>query len=176
MDVAAFEEVGETTVIPDLGVTVFMATINQQDTETGGGRLLNQTLTLPFDLPIECFPTVKSILEKDPTMIGSMQIILAGHVADNTLKAYAPVIKKLHSFCVQQEYSFPFCTEMAIIDFLAHALKSKEPYSFFGKVSAALKYLGIMVGTDIATTFVISANNSIKRQLAKNKPPVKKAP
>ena len=109
-------------------------------------------------------------------MHNSMQVILAGHVADNTLKAYAPVIKKLHSFCVQQDYSFPFCNEMAAVHFLAFALKSKEPVSFFGKVTAAMKYLGVMIGAEIVTPFVSSANNSIKRQLAKTKPPVKKAP
>ena len=111
----------------------------------------------PFDLPIECFPEFKSMLDKDP-----------GWVAQSTASNYKSVVTHFHAYCMEWGYEFPKFEASSVLRFLKDCHAEGFRLAFFQKLVPALALLEKVLGVESSslTGLVKQSVNAIKRDLA----------
>ena len=161
----------------DLGLTVHIAEPLQSVTADHDYRGQHEGIKPPFGLSIINFPKYKLMLDRDPSLIDAVNVMMTPPIAESTIATYTPMVKKLETFCQEQNYPFPQISEPSILHFLAQGLKDDQPLSFFIKVLPSIRALETVLGVkwSAITETVKAATNSIKRKIAQRRQPVKKA-
>lgn len=120
-------------------------------------------LKLPFGLSLVHFPHIKAMIEEDPSLIPTANIMVTPNLAEASIKNYERVVKKFKLFCEDRSLAWPFFSDIAVIKFLAFSHKTKEKYSFFLKVMSALKALETALDVKVSalTPNFIQVKNSL---------------
>ena len=198
MDVAAIEEVVTTERINSFknseielptgrpGVHMFFAAptqsslINPIQGDAQEIKIFHKTfagLITPFDLPIELFPEYLAMLEKDPSAVKEVKVMMRGAVAESTAKSYKSVVKKFQKYCEEKDFEFPMFSKTAVLCFVKDMFAEKVGMAFFQKLLPALALLDRVLDKpqSVLTEQVHGAVNSVIRELAKSRGIVKKA-
>ena len=83
----------------------------------------------PFGLSLANFPKFSAILDRDPSLVEAVNIMLlhdavASSIADSTIAAYTLKVKKIETFCEHQGYPFPNLSKPSVLHFLAKGYKN----------------------------------------------------
>jgi hypothetical protein len=148
--------------------------------EEPGGQIFHKVfpgLITPFGLPIECFPIYEAMLDKNPSLVEAVNVMLQGAVAESTHLQYGAVVREFHQFCVAEKKVFPHFTEATVLEFVAIKFSSGRPLGLFRTLLAALAMIEKVTGrgSSAITDQVRSAVYSVQRHLEQRKPAVKKA-
>jgi hypothetical protein len=134
-------------------------------------------LKTPFGLPLEFFPSYEKLLDKDPTLVSAVNIMMRGAVSQATAAQYKPVLLQFHRFCSEHGYVFPYFEPDSVLHFAAAAQQARKPLGFFRRILPALGLLESVsdrTGTGVTKT-VRDAIDAIERNFADTKPAVRKA-
>ena len=134
-------------------------------------------LNLPFALRGSDVPYLKSLQEMFPNSNETLNVMFSGPWAQNTQKQYATIVKKFESFCVSNKFDFPVFNEFSVIAFIHQSIEAKETFSFFDTLLPALSAVERTQGvrSSSLTAYVRDILNTVRRKIAPQKPPVKKA-
>ena len=160
-------------VRPDLGLTIHITEpFNDHSYHTR-----HEGVRPPFGLSLANFPKSLAMLERDPSLVEAVNIMMNPPIAESTIAAYTPMVKKIETFCERQGYPFPNLSEPSILHFLAEGYKNKESFSFFSKIIPSIRALETVLAVECSavTETVKAASNSLKRKVSQRKKPVKKA-
>ena len=160
-------------VEPELGVVVHMT----EPSVDHAYSARHEGAKPPFGLALTNFPKYLAMLDRDPSLIEAVNVMMAPPISQSTIIAYTPTVNKIETFCERQGYPFPHLSEPSILHFLAEGFKNDEPFSFFNKVIPSVRALETVLAVERSaiTDTVKAAANSIKRKVAEKKKPVKKA-
>ena len=160
-------------VEPELGVIVHMTEPLVDHTY----NTRHEGVKPPFGLPLSNFPKYLAMLDRDPSLIEAVNVMMCPPISQATIAAYTPTVNKIETFCERQGYPFPNLSEPSILHFLAEGFKNNETFSFFNKVIPSVPALETVLAVEQSaiTDTVKAASNSIKRKVAERKKPVKKA-
>ena len=160
---------------PDLGVNIHITEplINHDhnyETRFPG-------LKPPFGLSINQFPKYKTLLERDPTLIEAVNIMMSPPLAISTISTYSPSVRKIEEFCEIHGYPFPHISEPTILHYLAQGFYDKQSPSFYNILAPSVRALETVLSIEQSaiTNTVAAAINSLKRKVAQTRKPVKKA-
>ena len=160
---------------PDLGVNIHITEplINHDhnyETRFPG-------LKPPFGLSINQFPKYKTLLERDPTLIEAVNIMMSPPLAMSTISTYSPSVRKIEEFCEIHGYPFPHISEPTILHYLAQGFYDKQSPSFYNILAPSVRALETVLSIEQSaiTNTVAAAINSLKRKVAQTRKPVKKA-
>ena len=79
----------------------------------------------PFGLSLANFPKFSAILDRDPSLVEAVNIMLTPPpIADSTIAAYTLKVKKIETFCEHQGYPFPNLSKPSVLHFLAKGYKN----------------------------------------------------
>ena len=174
----------ETISIPNVGVNI---TIDSNFIEVDNNRasfdhdyasnIMLSSLKLPFGLSLKHYPHIKAMLEEDPSLIPTANIMVKPNLADAAIKNYERVVKKFKSFSEDRSLEWPIFSDIAVVRFLAFLHKNNEKYSIFLKIISALKGFGNSIDVKVSalTPNVVQVKNSLLRSGAKSRPVVKKS-
>ena len=133
---------------------------------------------MPHGIALEEIQGIKEILTNFPETRDSFQYIFKdGHLAKTTIQSYNWIVRDFISFCKANVCPYPLFNSETILRYLANSVIRERTFSFYRKVSPALKSLEKTLGlnsTSINQT-IITALSCLKRLRAQVKPPVKKA-
>ena len=133
---------------------------------------------MPHGIALEEIQGIKEILTNFPETRDSFQYIFKdGHLAKTTIQSYNWIVRDFIIFCKANVCPYPLFNSETILRYLANSVIRERTFSFYRKVSPALKSLEKTLGlnsTSINQT-IITALSCLKRLRAQVKPPVKKA-
>ena len=130
-----------------------------------------------FGLSINQFPQYRALLERDPTLVEAVNVMMYPPVAISTITTYTPSVQKIGEFYEIQGDPFPHISEPTILHYLAQGFHDKQPPSFYNILTPSVRALEMVLSTEQSaiTTTVAAAINSLKRKAAQTKKPVKTA-
>ena len=154
-------------VEPELGVIVHMTEPLVDHTY----NTRHEGVKPPFGLPLSNFPKYLAMLDRDPSLIEAVNVMMCPPISQATIAAYTPTVNKIETFCERQGYPFPNLSEPSILHFLAEGFKNNETFSFFNKVIPSVRALETVLAVEQSaiTDTVKAASNSIKRKVAERK-------
>lgn len=120
-------------VRPDLGLTIHITEpLKDHDYSTR-----HEGVRPPFGLSLTNFPKFAAMLDRDPSLVEAVNIMVTPPIPESTIATYTPMVKKMEAFCEHQGYPFPNLSEPSILHFLAEGLKIRNHFPFLVKLSQA---------------------------------------
>ncbi len=131
----------------------------------------------PFGLKTGDMAVVGEVVAEHPELAASVQQLLAGPLAESTMKGYGGAVKKFQEFCGQHGYEYAKPTEKVMIHYLASLNEAGTSFAVLCQVRPAVQLLMDLAGgsEEVFTARVNRMLEAAKRRAAERKEPVKKA-
>lgn len=133
---------------------------------------------MPHGVAVTEIAGIHEIIQEYPETESQFQTIFGdGHLAQNTIKTYDWVIRDFTLFCRANSCPYPFFDSKTVLRFLCVSVLRHRTYSFYRKLSPALRSLEKTLGLEYSSfnQTIRTALSCLKRLSAKHKPPVRKA-